>query len=153
MLRICVAIFVVVSFRSTLVGQDTLPLEKVGVRKIEFENKTYSFPWYHVAVDHHQIRTNKAWSRIDPLSGSKSVHIGDYGLLEEIEFLDNGHSSAFLPGVSLYASDDRGLKVGPGAVYIRRWYFEETLKTGSMRFKEKGHNYGSVEKFEDCLPR
>jgi len=111
------------------------------VREIELGNKAYSFPWYHVAVDHHQIWTNKAWSRIDPLPGSKSVHIGDYGLLEEIEFLDNGHSRAFLPGVSLYASDDRGLKVGPGAVYIRRWYFEETLKTGAMRFKGKGHNY------------
>lgn len=138
-LLVLVGIVALPSFKA--IAQDKLPITKVGVREIKVGKSVHSFPWYHASADHFAIRSNKVWPRIEPLPGTKSMHIGHYGQMEEIDFSDAGHSQSWTLGVSLFGSERRGLRIEPGPVYIRRWYFEESLNEGPMRFQPKDRHY------------
>ena len=121
---------------------ELLPLTKLGVRTIEDGKQKFLFPWYYAKADHNQFLSNKIWPRIAAVPGSKATYIGDYGMTELIEFSnEHGSLSTFEPGMQFYDSEKRRLKIGPGKVKIRHWYFDETKKDGPMRFKGRGYDY------------
>jgi len=120
------------AFESGL-SQDTemLKLNKIGPRKIEEAGKEISFPWYRVKADHQQICSDKIWSRIPAVEGSKTAFIGGYGETEIMQATDDGIVSLFEPGMQFWSMNDKmRLKVGPGKVMPRHWYFDEKKTKG-----------------------
>ena len=118
-------------------------LTRVGTRKIEEAGKEISFPWYRVKADHQQIRSDKIWSRIPAVEGSKTAFVGSYGETEILQLVDDEVVSFFEPGMQFLSMDDKTrLKVGPGKVRPRHWYFDEKKTKGPMRFRsENGFQY------------
>lgn len=124
-----------------------LSTKLIGSRMLSHGKKAYAFPWHYVEADHNEIRSGSVWRRITPIDGTKSTHLARYGDIEWHEYTEEAIETIGCQGIDFrIGSNTSGVGPGEGPVYILPWCYEETAKSGEMRFR-------SDRDFVICLDR